>query len=118
MHEYSITCSIISILKKIAADKALNKISKVNFELSPAASLEPESIRFYFDFLTRQSTLLNGAKLSFRKTKIRIKCKSCGRIFSSSKFPPRCSGCGNICLDNNVMPAIADDIRITSVIAD
>ena len=63
MHEYSITCSIIDIVKKITDENKVAKVSKIDFEISPAASLEPDSIKFYYEFLTRDDSILKNARL-------------------------------------------------------
>jgi|GEM_PF-650358 hydrogenase nickel incorporation protein HypA/HybF len=118
MHEYAITSSIISILEKAAAGKGISKIRKVNFELNPLASVEPDSIKFYFGFLTRESEILKDAKLHFRKLKFKLKCSNCGKIFSSASFPPECPLCGEAGGSGNMLDNISDDIKIISFIAD
>ena len=118
MHEYSITCSIISILEKTAKEKNLKKISRVNLEINPVASLEPESIKFYFEFLTKEKELLKGAKLKFKKIKVSLNCSSCKKQFSTTDFPPKCPVCGKLNLTNNAVLAMADDIKVISLVAD
>ena len=84
MHEYSITCSIIEIIEKIITEKNLKKIKKVKFELSKLASIEPQSIKFYFDFLTAENQRLKGAILKFKKNKLKLACSQCEKIFESN----------------------------------
>jgi hydrogenase nickel insertion protein HypA len=118
MHEYSITCSILEILDKIVNEKKLKKINKVNFELSRIASIEPESIKFYFDFLTAENQTLKGAILKFKKNKLKLVCSKCGKIFESNAefdfFNAKCPDCGN----GNAHIREEDDIRIISIQAD
>jgi hydrogenase nickel incorporation protein HypA/HybF len=118
MHEYSITCAIISILEKTAKEKTLKKISRVNLEINPAASLEPESIKFYFEFLTREKALLKGAKLKFTKIRTSLKCSSCQKEFFTTDFPPKCPACGKLNLGFDAGLAMADDIKVISLVAD
>jgi hydrogenase nickel incorporation protein HypA/HybF len=118
MHEYSITCSIISILEKTAANKKISKIKKVNFELSPLASIEPESIRFYFEFLTRENVILKSAKLNFRKLKYKCRCTNCSTVFSAEDFISKCPACGVTVLSGNKLDDISDDIKIISILTD
>ena len=66
MHEYSITNSIIDIVKKIIDEKKVVKVSKIDFEINPAASIEPDSIKFYYEFLTRDDNNLKNARLVFK----------------------------------------------------
>src|SRR4030066_394209 len=99
MHEYSITCLNIEIIEKIITEKNLKKITKVKFELSKLASIEPESIKFYFDFLTAENQRLKGAILKFKKNKLKLSCSKCGKIFeSNAEFDIsniKCFDCGS-----------------------
>ncbi|MCL5071488.1 MAG: hydrogenase maturation nickel metallochaperone HypA [Actinobacteria bacterium] len=118
MHEYSITSSIVEILDKVIKEKKLKKIKKVNFELSHIASIEPESIKFYFDFLTAENQRLKGAILKFKKNKLKLACSQCRKIFESNAeldiSDVKCPACGS----ENVQICQEDDIRITSVETD
>ncbi len=118
MHEYSITCSILEILDKVINEKKLKKIRKVNFELSRIASIEPESIKFYFNFLTAESQTLKGAVLKFKKNKLKLVCSKCGKIFQSNAefdiFSVKCPACGS----GSAQVGEEDDIKIISIQAD
>ena len=118
MHEYSITCSILEILEKIIKEKNLKKIKKVKFELSKLASIEPQSIKFYFDFLTAENQRLKGAILKFKKNKLKLACKECGKIFeSNAEFDISNVKCP-ACESKNAQILEEDDIRIISVETD
>ena len=118
MHEYSITCSILEILEKTIKEKNLKKLKKVKFELSKLASIEPQSIKFYFDFLTAENQRLKGAILKFKKNKLKLACNECGKIFeSNAEFDisnVKCPACGS----ENAQVQEEDDIRIISIQAD
>lgn len=118
MHEYSITCSILEILNKVINEKKLIKIRKINFEISKIASIEPESIKFYFDFLTAENQILKGAILKFKKNKLKLACTSCGKTFDcDAEFDisgVKCPDCGS----DNTHIREEDDIKIISVQAD
>jgi len=111
MHEYSITGSIIEILEDIARKNKLDRIKKVNFLLSPAGSIEPESVRFYYRFLAGDSRLLKGAELVFEKSIIRMQCNCCGKESGIKEFKPLCPCCGSsdVVMDN------PEEIKIISV---
>jgi len=111
MHEYSITCSIIEILNDLIKKHNIKKVKKVNFELSPLAHIEPQSIKFYYDFLTRENYILKRADLNFIKKEIEIECKSCGKIFKSKTFSSRCIYCSG----NKTKIIYTDDIKIISI---
>jgi hydrogenase nickel incorporation protein HypA/HybF len=114
MHEYSLTCSILEILEKIIEEKKLKRIKKINFELNRLAGIEPESIKFYFDFLAKDNACLHGAKLHFKKTGTRIKCSDCNKIYNIKSFEIKCPKCSGI----NVKIMETDDIKIVSLETD
>ena len=111
MHEYSITCSILDILNKVVIENKIKKVKKINFEISPVAHIEPESIRFYFDFLTQEKEALKNAKLEFKKKKIEIECRDCKKIYQIDNFIARCPKCSGV----KVKIIDSDDIKIISV---
>ncbi|MBM3702469.1 MAG: hydrogenase maturation nickel metallochaperone HypA [Actinobacteria bacterium] len=112
MHEYSITCSILNILNKVAKENKIKKIKKVNFEISSIAHIEPDSVEFYYRFLTKDNNILKSAKLKFKKKKIQIKCEDCKEISDIEDFfisgCPKCSG-------RNIKFINDDEIKIISV---
>ena len=111
MHEYSITSSMVSILLDVAKKNNLKKISKVNIDLNPIANIEPDSINFYYEFMTRDNKLLKGAELIFSIRKIKIECRDCSDIFEKDEFIPKCPKCGSSTVKNiNI-----DDIKIISI---
>lgn len=111
MHEYSITTSIIDILEDTGRKNSLERIKKVSFELNPISSIEPESIRFYYEYLTRDNDLLKNAELVFEKININMKCISCDHKFTKKEFKLVCPECGS----TNISVPEADDIKIISV---
>lgn len=111
MHEYSITCSIIEILKKVAKEKNIKKIKRISFEISPITHIEPGSIEFYYNFLTKEDNILKNAKLIFKKEKFEILCQDCKKKYKIDKFLARCPDCSG----ENVRLLERDDIRIISV---
>ena len=111
MHEYSITNSLVSILEDIGKKNKLKKIKKVNIDLNPIASIEPDSINFYYEFMTKDNSLLKNSVLVFNKQKIKIECRDCGSIFEKDDFIPECPECGS----NRVKNIDIDDIKIISV---
>ncbi|HEY4695685.1 MAG TPA: hydrogenase maturation nickel metallochaperone HypA [Candidatus Hydromicrobium sp.] len=93
MHEYSITCSVIEILDDLIRKHNIKKVKKVSFEVSPLAHIEPLSVEFYYGFLTENSKILKDASLEFKKGKIKIECRTCGKSFQSENFTSSCIYC-------------------------
>ena len=111
MHEYSITCSIIKILNDLIRKHKIKKLKKINFEISTLAHIEPQSIEFYYNFLTRNSKVLKDASLEFKKDKIKIKCSICGKSFKSENIVSNCIYCSG----NKLRIINSDDIKIISI---
>jgi hydrogenase nickel insertion protein HypA len=111
MHEYSITCSIIEILNDLVKKHNIKKLKKVSFELGPFTHIEPESIKFYYDCLTKNNDTINEAVLDFKRKKIQMKCMDCGRTFQSKKIILKCRYCSG----NKVKIQDSDEIKIISI---
>ncbi len=112
MHEYSIACSILDILKKIVKENKVKKIKKINFEISSIAHIEPKSIEFYYNFLTRDNSVLKDARLKFVKKKAQIKCEDCGKISEiGDLFIAECPKCSS----RKIKIVDFDEIKIVSV---
>jgi hydrogenase nickel incorporation protein HypA/HybF len=112
MHEYSITCSILDILNKVVKENKIKKIKKINFEISSIAHIEPDSVKFYYNFLTKDTIIFKSAKLKFKKKKAQIKCEDCKEISNVGNLfvaeCPKCSG-------RNIRFIDDDEIKIISV---
>ncbi|MCE5330320.1 hydrogenase maturation nickel metallochaperone HypA [bacterium] len=111
MHEFPITGSIIDILKKTIEDKDIKKVLKVNLLINPYGGIEPESIKFYYEFLTKDDPVLKDARLIFKKEKIKIKCINCGQCFKVFKLISTC----NTCKGTNLSISFPEDIKIKSI---
>ena len=111
MHEYSITCSIIQILNDIIKERKIKKLRKINFELGPLAHIEPQSIEFYYSYLTQENKVLKNAVLEFKKNKLKMECKDCGKKFIPENFNNKCPSCFSKKL--NIINS--EDIKITSI---
>jgi hydrogenase nickel incorporation protein HypA/HybF len=114
MHEYSITSSIVEIIKRIVKEKNLEMVERVDIELSPLSSLEAQSIKFYYEFLTKDDSILKNSRLKFYNIDLEIECEYCGKIYKIESFPAKCPACGEF----NVCKGASDDIRIKSILAD
>ncbi len=112
MHEYSIACSILDILKKVVKENKVRKIKRIDFEISSIAHIEPKSIEFYYNFLTRDDNVLKDASLKFVKKKAQIKCEDCGKISEiEDLFIAECPKCSS----RKIEIVDFDEIKIISV---
>src|SRR4030043_706550 len=93
MHEYSVTESIINILKKEFDGKEKNKIIKINLVIGKYSGFSPESIDFYFKIL-KKDTIFNSAELNFIIKDIELECPDCKNKFISDSVFAICKICG------------------------
>jgi hydrogenase nickel incorporation protein HypA/HybF len=111
MHEYSITNSLIGILKDVGKKNKLKKISKVNIDINPLANIEPDSINFYYEYMTKENSLLKDSQLIFNKLNIKMECLKCSNIFEKDRFIPECPECGS----NKIKIIEIEDIKVVSI---
>jgi len=111
MHEYSITSSIIEIIKKNIAGKNTGRVTRVNIELSSLSQIEPESVRFYYQVLTEKEKDLKGAELVFAKKPVKLVCGDCNKTSEIDNFLIFCPQCRS----KNVSLADTEEIRLVSL---
>ncbi len=111
MHEYSITCSIIQILSDIIKERKIKKLKKINLELGSLAHIEPQSVEFYYGYLTKKNKILKDAILEFKKNKLKMECKDCGKKFIPENFNTKCPNC----FSKKLGVVNSEDIKITSI---
>ncbi|MBN2544526.1 MAG: hydrogenase maturation nickel metallochaperone HypA [Spirochaetes bacterium] len=93
MHEYSITESIIKILKKELKGKKIDKIVKINIIIGKYSGYSSESIDFYFEIL-KKGTIFSSAKLNFIIRDIELECPECSNKFTADSVFATCKNCG------------------------
>ncbi|MGM0365342.1 MAG: hydrogenase maturation nickel metallochaperone HypA [Actinomycetota bacterium] len=111
MHEYSITSSIIDIIKKNIKGKNTGRVTKVNIELSTLSQIEPQSVRFYYQVLTKKEDDLKDAELVFERKPVKLVCGDCSRTSEIDNFLILCPRCRS----RNVSLADTEEIRLVSV---
>ncbi len=111
MHEYSITQAIIEILNGVIRKDNIKNIKQIDFLLGPLANIEPDSIRFYYDFLSKDNPVLKEAKLIFNKSPINYYCNNCEKKFSLDLKDQKCAYCSS----KDITIADTEDIKIISI---
>ena len=77
MHELSVTQSILDIAVKHAQRANATRILSINVVVGDLTGFVPDSIQFYFDFMSRD-TLAAGATLNIERVPARVQCRECG----------------------------------------
>lgn len=95
MHELAITESLVRIISDQAGTSEFTKVNKVRIEIGRLSTLEPESVEFCFDVVSK-GTVAEGAKLEILRQDGTADCLACGRSVSGIQgFGSACDGCGS-----------------------
>jgi len=114
MHEYHIVEGVVKQILEKAKNSSAKKITCVTLIMGELSGLQEESIRVYFDNLSKDN-MLEGAELIIKPVKSKLKCKDCGTIFEHEKSNfncPKCCGLG--ILMNSGKEFYIDNIEIES----
>ena len=93
MHELAITKEILDIVLEYAGNNKAKSVESIDIELGQLSTFDEESIRFYFEYLSKD-TVAEGAELIFNRIPANAQCKKCGRDFEPEElFFSRCPFC-------------------------
>jgi len=111
MHELSVTESMLGVVLRHAQANNATKVSRINMVLGDMSTVMEESVRFYFDIISKETiaegaelnftrfdiiskeTIAEGAELNFTRTKLIGHCGVCGKEFEVVEFDFRCPEC-------------------------
>lgn len=94
MHEMSIAEGIVQVLEEEAGRQNYQQVKKVWLEIGPLSAIEPESLRFCFDVVTRD-TLADGAELIIINTEGEAFCLQCLETVPVQQKYDACKKCGS-----------------------
>jgi hydrogenase nickel incorporation protein HypA/HybF len=111
MHEMGIVQSMMDILEQQAQVHGAKRIVKVSLEFGALTAVLPDSIRFAFEVLSRE-TVAEGATLLVTMIPIRAKCYDCGHEQVMELYQPHCPAC-----ESGALQIIEgrDEMRIASI---
>lgn len=112
MHEFSIMSYLLEAVEAEARQRGAQRVTAINLVLGERAGID-DSLLFYFDQLTPE-TLVEGAKLNIRRTKMRFLCQKCGDY---EPAPARgdfgCPNCGTVGqLEDDASDLLIESIEI------
>ncbi len=110
MHELAITQSMIELVIEQAKQAGAKKVEKINLIIGEMSGYVEESVRFYFDFLSK-GTVAEGAALSFNMVSAKARCRNCGKVFKIKEFDWICPNCGQSGLDITA----GNELRVESI---
>ncbi len=98
MHEYGVTEEIVNIVLDKIKEHDNQKVEKINIILGKLTDFAPESIEYYFSFISK-GTPAENARLSFKKKDIIFLCKHCKKEFKGEEMLFSCPECDGNDLD-------------------
>jgi len=114
MHEMGIVQSIMEIIEQQAALHHAEKVVKVSLEFGTLTAVMPDSIRFAFEVLSRD-TVAADAELDITIIPIAIWCGECGRRHVLDTYRPTCPVCDSAAVQ---IVQGRDEMRIVSLEVD
>ncbi len=93
MHELSVTEQLLNITLDHARRANADRVLKVNLVIGDLTSFSSESVRFYFDMLSK-GTKAENAFLSISRIPAKVRCTFCRNEFSPEAMNWLCPRCG------------------------
>jgi hydrogenase nickel incorporation protein HypA/HybF len=93
MHELSIAASILEAAQREAALRQNALLQKIAVRVGELAAVDPESLRFGFEMLTK-GTELEPVALELEFIARTNRCADCGAEFTVKDLDFRCPACG------------------------
>jgi len=93
MHEASVTEALLRLVLEKAAEVGARKVTKVFLVVGDLTGYVGDSIQFYFDRYSR-GTVAEGAEIAVSRVESRMRCLSCGELFTRVRFSFSCPTCG------------------------
>ena len=110
MHELSITEALLNLALKHAEEAGATRITRLNLVIGQLSSVVDDSLRFYWDFVSR-GTIAEGAGLEFRREPAMLRCRDCGAEFRLGGRDYLCPTCSSL----QVRVIAGDDFRLESI---
>jgi hydrogenase nickel incorporation protein HypA/HybF len=89
VHELSIASAVVNTALKHAEGR---KVSSVSVRAGRLRQVVPESLRFYFEIVARD-TACEGAQLELIESEARLRCERCGHAWEPDWPMFRCPEC-------------------------
>jgi len=93
MHELGITDHLLNLALRHAHEAGATRITRLNLVIGEFSSVVDESIKFYWDMMTK-GTIAAGSELSFERIRGLLQCGDCEAQFYMQNFHSRCPACG------------------------
>jgi hydrogenase nickel incorporation protein HypA/HybF len=98
MHELALAQSIVETVLDEMQKRELSNVSVVGLRVGALSGVEPETLEFCFDAITK-GTPLADTRLTIENVPLTITCRSCGKQSQIEKYLFICPHCGGSELD-------------------
>ncbi|MCU0722416.1 MAG: hydrogenase maturation nickel metallochaperone HypA [Planctomycetes bacterium] len=95
MHELGIAEDILKAAEAALAPRPGFRALRVRIRAGRRRGVEPESLRFAFEVLSKGRPGLEGAVLEVEEDPIRFRCRACGGEAPLEDWIPVCPACGS-----------------------
>ena len=97
MHELGIMESALALVQQHAAGNHARRVSRIVLRIGALAGVEPDSLRFAFDVISR-GTVAEGAAFDIEAVPVVVFCASCQQEFdgATDSFIFICPTCGDL----------------------
>jgi hydrogenase nickel incorporation protein HypA/HybF len=114
LHELSVMSYLLEAVEEQARQHGASKVLAINLVIGERASVIDDSLLYYFDMLT-PGTVVEGARLNTRHTRMRFHCPSCDQEYTRAGDNfccPRCGEVGQVTADGSEL--LIESIEIES----
>ena len=111
MHEIGITKNMFEIVLKEATKVGARKVRKINLIIGEMTGVMGESMRFYFDFLSK-GTIVEGAEVTIRMVPPMVLCRNCNM---TSKLERKTQWTCPHCQDNRLQLISGKELIVKSI---
>lgn len=81
MHELPIMENILKVVISYAARHKASKILSIHLKIGEMSHLQNDLMQHYFNYLSKQTTIAQGANLEIEKVPVCMQCGDCGSTF-------------------------------------
>ena len=92
MHEITIVSSMMEIIRRTAAEHAIESISRVRLKVGELKAVEPMTLTACFDVVA-EGTVAGGAELVIETVAVTARCSGCGGSFRVIRYDFTCPCC-------------------------
>lgn len=94
MHEYGITESLLRIVEDKAREAGVTRVSTIRVVVGALTGFVPDSIQFYYETMSK-NTVAEGAALEFEQLPVKLRCRTCSKVFEPETREWICPECAS-----------------------